>query len=372
MDLRRYLIHYGEMAQATYDNFISDVRSDYAGDYRYPMKKMFSGVDLNIANPFKYRAVKYVYATSKVELPQSFMVKSLAKQPWSSQCNWIGYVAVATDEGKAMLGRRDIVIAWRGTIQPIEWVKDFQAPLISASNILKWDKDPRVHQGFLSLYNTADFVSAYSKTSAREQVIEEVKRLMQEFKHEETSLTVTGHSLGAALATLNAIDIAANGFNIGDESKERSPVTAFVFASPRVGDRNFKELSESVENLHILKIKNLNDLVPLTPPKESGYADVGKELLLNTLISPFVNRPGGPLSWHNLEAYLHGVAGTQGDKPVFHLEVKRDIALLNKEISNLQPDYLIPPAWRCPRNTGMVKMKDGSWELRDQENEEDD
>jgi hypothetical protein len=170
-DLRRYIIHYGEMAQATYDSFNAQKASKYAGSSLYAKDDFFTKVHLEKGNPFKYRVTKFLYATSQVQLPEAFIVKSLSREAWSKESNWIGFVAVATDEGKTTLGRRDIVIAWRGTIRNLEWVNDFEFNFVSASKILGESGDPKVHQGWYSIYTSDDSRSPYNKNSARDQVI---------------------------------------------------------------------------------------------------------------------------------------------------------------------------------------------------------
>lgn len=172
INLRRYLIHYGEMAQATYDAFNAEKASKYAGSSHYARRDFFAKVNLENGNPYKYAVTKFVYATSQVAVPDAFIVKSFSREAWSKESNWMGYVAVATDEGKAELGRRDIVIAWRGSIRTLEWINDFEFNLVSASKILaKQTGDPMVHEGWYSIYTSDDPRSAYNKTSARQQVI---------------------------------------------------------------------------------------------------------------------------------------------------------------------------------------------------------
>jgi Lipase (class 3) len=115
-----------------------------------------------------------LYATSSANVPDAFIVNNRSSKPGSKPSNWIGYVAVATDEGKALLGRRDIVVAWRGTMEVLDWVYDMDFTLVSASILLgrtKGHDEPLVHKGFLSIYTSKDPASDFNKQSAREQVI---------------------------------------------------------------------------------------------------------------------------------------------------------------------------------------------------------
>nr|XP_043611463.1 phospholipase A1-IIgamma [Erigeron canadensis] len=370
IDLRRYIIHYGEMAQATRDAFNTEKASKYAGSSRYSKSDLLSKVEIEQGNPFKYEVTKYFYGTSSIPLP-SVLVKSLSREAWSKESNWIGYVAVATEEGKVALGRRDIVIAWRGTVETTEWINDLKFGLVSAPEIFRGNDDVKIQHGWHSIYTSGDPRSPFNKLSARDQVIEEVRRLVELYKNEETSITVVGHSMGAALATLNAVDIVANGFNKPmSEPSKTFPVTAFVFASPRVGDSDFGKLYSSHKDIHVLRVQNEHDLVPHYPVM-IGYSHIGQELPIDTSKSPYLRSPGDVQRWHDMETYLHGVAGTQGSKGGFHLEVNRDIALVNKYTDGLADDgYHVPAMWWVEKNKGMVRHTNGSWLLMDHENDD--
>jgi alpha-beta hydrolase superfamily lysophospholipase len=70
-----------------------------------------------------------------------------------------------------------------------------------------------------------------NKTSAQDQLEMEMRNLIELYKNEELSITVAGHSLGSALATLSAYDLSESEFNkvtVGEE-KVTTPITVFSF-----------------------------------------------------------------------------------------------------------------------------------------------
>ncbi|XP_012092422.2 phospholipase A1-II 1 [Jatropha curcas] len=360
-NLRHYLINNGFLTAAA-PAALNDVKQSpgYALS-RYPPENYFSEVGIEKGNPFKYQVTDFFYGRSEFDFGD-WTIAGLSA--------YFGFVAVTTDEGKIVTGRRDIVVCWRGTSFTIEWFKDFDHIFTSGSDLFP-DTDAKVHNGFHSVYTTSKSDSTYNKRSAREQVLAAVRRNVDKYAalKEDVSITITGHSLGSALATLNAMDIAFNGYNKPSGSDTGYPVTAFVFASPRVGNKEFQDVFNGLQDagtLHLLRIRNYNDIVPELPPKilDFTYEDVGVELYLDTTKSPYI-KGESITEAHDLNLYMHGVAGYQGNED-FKLVINLDIALLNKYNDLLKDSYGVPPNWWSNVfRQGMIQFDDGTWKLND-------
>ncbi|XP_052173294.1 galactolipase DONGLE, chloroplastic [Diospyros lotus] len=295
--LRQEIIRYGEFVAACYKAFDLDPASKRYLNCKYGKKNMLREVGLVNSG---YEVTKYIYATPDINI-------SIPNIQNGSCCGrWIGYAAVASDEEARRLGRRDILITFRGTVTNPEWIANFMSSLTPA-RLDPHNPRPevKVEAGFLSLY-TSDEGNKFGLGSCREQLLYEVSRLLNKYKNEEISITLAGHSMGSSLALLLAYDIAELGLNRVD-SRQEIPVTVFSFAGPRVGNWGFKHRCEEL-GVKVLRIANVNDPITKLPGVvfnenfrvfgDSCYAHVGVELALDFF------KMKNPSCVHDLETYI--------------------------------------------------------------------
>ncbi|KAK7310340.1 hypothetical protein RJT34_07798 [Clitoria ternatea] len=214
------------------------------------------------------------------------------------------------------------------------------------------NKKPKVECGFFSLYKT----HGTHVPSLGSSIIEEVKRLIELYKGETLSITMTGHSLGAALALLVADDVSSCG-------PEVPPVAVFSFGGPRVGNKAFGEKMTG-QNVKVLRIVNSQDVITRVPgvfvseevkrklrsSKVGGgvldildeYAHTGTELRVDTKMSPFLKPDADMACCHDLEAYLHLVDGFLASNSPFRPNAKRSLArLMQDQSANVKKLYII-------------------------------
>lgn len=158
------------------------------------------------------------------------------------------------------------VIAFRGTRESVDWsisnLKAFPVPLRDCDNELII----HVHRGF---QRTLD----YGDKSTELRSLDAIVDYLQEYELLNRSVTITGHSLGGALAILFATKLRCilqnnPSFNIEE---------IVTFGSPAVGLKRFKGFYGALNNKTI-RVVNQSDAVPFTPPL--FYHHVGKEVWL--------------------------------------------------------------------------------------------
>nr|GLL43628.1 phospholipase A1-Igamma2, chloroplastic-like isoform X1 [Ipomoea trifida] len=353
--LRTELIRYGDMAQACYDAYEEDPSSRFGHRIKIQPHMFFKSLGLT---KYGYDVTKYIYSSYNLDVP-NFFNKPLLSDDWTEGASWIGYVAVSNDEYTKHLGRRDITIAWRGTVTGLEIfadIQDFQTS-IEDHNLPTHDPSIKVEDGFLDIYTKNDESNTFCNKSARTQVTEEVQRLLHEYSGEKLSISVTGHSLGSALATINAYDIAEMRQDNGE-----IPICVFSFSGPRVGNLRFKQRMEEL-GVKVLRVANIHDAVPKVPgvllnERLPGfmqkvveflpwsYFHVGEKLMLDHTKSPFIKKWIDLAEVHNLELLLHLLDGYQGERREFLRATRRNLALVNKSADLLNDALQIPPKWR--------------------------
>jgi len=147
-----------------------------------------------------------------------------------------------------------VYVAFRGTDNVAGWIADAkfqQTPYFNTG--------AKVHKGFFDLYNS---------------VSDDVRSLVMDAINQCGScnnVIVAGHSLGAALSVLGALDLQSN---------TSFQITLYNFGDPRVGDYNFYNYAKT--NLpSSFRFTNHRDLVPHLPPITMNYHHIVTEIWFN-------------------------------------------------------------------------------------------
>jgi len=125
-------------------------------------------------------------------------------------------------------------ISFRGTQ---EW-----SDIVADVNALYYDtKHGSVHTGFINELN---------------KISKEILQWVVDNNKKQSQIIVTGHSLGAGMATLFYARLLDNNF---------SNVSLYTFGSPKVGTQHWTENINKCD-LDIHRFVNNNDIIPHTPP----------------------------------------------------------------------------------------------------------
>ena len=159
-----------------------------------------------------------------------------------------------TDTQAMLVERTDgafAVLAFRGTEQTIQdyltdievgrfAIRDLISDLEDEPAVLS-DEKIEIHEGFLK---------------ALDSVWGSIEISLRDLK---CPVFFTGHSLGAALATISSTRI--------------KPRAVYTFGSPRAGNQEF---ADSLSGIPIYRVVDDEDIVTTVPPEELGYVHVGE------------------------------------------------------------------------------------------------
>jgi len=186
-------------------------------------------------------------------------------QAWN--CKWCQYVSgfevssvIVKDDLQAFVGydtkEKQIVVSFRGSSNLIDWLDDLTYTLIP----YPWVSGGEIHEGFYL---------AWGEIS--KEVMDATTALMS--KYSGSTILVTGHSLGAALAQIAALNFT----RYAESTKNSATVLTYTFGSPRWGNINVADYFGSLIGTN-WRLVNVHDIVPTVPPQSFGFHHTWTEI----------------------------------------------------------------------------------------------
>ncbi len=160
------------------------------------------------------------------------------------------------------IGKSDdeLLIAFRGT----DTIRDLLHDLMFLKRTVSdnYNSGIRVHSGFFRIYKRSEICDRIHEAATTP----DIRRIY-----------ITGHSLGAALASLCALDLA---------SITKAKITCVVFGSPRVGNSAFvRTFNSNISDA--LRVECGNDAITKLPPALLGYRHVSSSFHIGKPKIPF-------------------------------------------------------------------------------------
>jgi len=213
------------------------------------------------------------------------------------------HILVGDTQASVLSDADKVIVAFRGT-EPKnlqDWMSDAEAILVPGPAGM-------AHKGFQDAVNL---------------VYPELRQMVARLQNRSQSLWVTGHSLGAALATLFVAKL---------RFEEDKPVYGlYTFGQPRTGDRSFARAFDQDFGSLMFRFVNNTDVVTRVPPRVGLYSHVGTFLYfderrtlqadpgfwfrhldgLKSAVSDFRNLEPGAIKDHFMTEYLAGLEKKQ-------------------------------------------------------------
>jgi len=163
--------------------------------------------------------------------------------------NTYGFVGYST-------AKNEIIVSYRGTEETsiTNWIED-----------LKFFKSWEPFDGLSGCYVASGFNGAYASLQSQTQAA--VQALTAQYP--TASLTVTGHSLGGAIAEIDSLFFALNIPGVS--------IKTVTYGTPRVGNLDFAQLIDShVPNFS--RVNNMLDVIPIVPGRFLGFSHPDGEI----------------------------------------------------------------------------------------------